>query len=511
MIDYSKIRAGKKCVMWTRVSTKYQDDNGGSIDTQKTLCRDYASEHKYQIVGDFGGKHESAKTPGPLIKAMMDKVKKDPTIGTILISEYDRFSRELWQATKMLEDLRRLGVIVIAVKFGMDTRTKEGMMMAQNTLAMAQWDNQNRTDKFVTGRIICLKQGIWCEKAPLGYYKEGKSRHTYCYLNEKGKLIRQAFRWKLQGMSNSEILVRLKTLGLSISKQTLHKIFVNPFYAGKVTHKLINNEIVDGKIEPAITYTEFLKVQDILSGRTGQYVHAKQNEKCPLTNYVLCSVDETPLTSYSVTKQTKTSTLRFDYYKCNKAGCRTNVSAKEMHEKYEDILSRYEIDPQHAKHFEGLIREALATISSDMLKQNTIWKKKLTDIENDIKAAKVRFATGKIDDDTYEVCMTEFNSRKDVVLLELEKCSGNISNLEKQIPLVVATITNIRDLWHNGNLETKKKIQKLVFPDGIFWNKENRNYLTQNVNSVFAIMDGYLGSYKKETEAETSTSVPLCG
>jgi len=37
--------------------------------------------------------------------------------------------------------MRRLGIIVIATKFGLDTRTKEGMLMAQQTLSMAQWDN----------------------------------------------------------------------------------------------------------------------------------------------------------------------------------------------------------------------------------------------------------------------------------------------------------------------------------------------------------------------------------
>ncbi|MBR1960478.1 MAG: hypothetical protein IKA34_07935 [Bacteroidales bacterium] len=59
---------------------------------------------------------------------------------------------------------------------------------------------------------------------------------------------------------------------------------MNPFYAGKIVHKLIKGEMVDGKIEPAISYTEFLKVQDILSGRTGKYAHQKENDRCPLKN-----------------------------------------------------------------------------------------------------------------------------------------------------------------------------------------------------------------------------------
>lgn len=64
-------------------------------------------------------------------------------------------------------------------------------MMAQQMLSMAQWDNQNRTDKFVGGRQGCLRSGAWCEKAPLGYRKEGKSRNTWCYLNDDGKLLKR--------------------------------------------------------------------------------------------------------------------------------------------------------------------------------------------------------------------------------------------------------------------------------------------------------------------------------
>lgn len=39
--------------------------------------------------------------------------------------------------------------------------------------------------------------------------------------------------------------------------------------------------------EPAVSYTDFLKIQEILSGRTGKFTHVKYNEKCPLTKYVI--------------------------------------------------------------------------------------------------------------------------------------------------------------------------------------------------------------------------------
>ena len=34
----------KNCVIWTRVSTKYQEDNGGSLSDQKSKCELFARQ-----------------------------------------------------------------------------------------------------------------------------------------------------------------------------------------------------------------------------------------------------------------------------------------------------------------------------------------------------------------------------------------------------------------------------------------------------------------------------------
>ena len=172
--------------------------------------------------------------------------------------------------------MREMGIIVVATKYGLDTRTKEGMMMAQNTLNFAELDNQTRTDKFVSGKEQCIRAGAWVLKAPVGYDKIGKSRETRCVLNDKGRLISKAFQWKLQNLRGVEILDRLKARDFYITDKRLHWILTNPFYAGKIVHKSTHGEIIDGNIEPAVSYSEFLKVQEILSGRIGKYVQAKQ-------------------------------------------------------------------------------------------------------------------------------------------------------------------------------------------------------------------------------------------
>ena len=302
------------------------------------------------------------------------------------------------------------------------------MLMAQQTLSMAQWDNQNRTDKFVGGRIDCMKAGAYIEKAPLGYYKEGKSRETYCRLDANGRLISQAFKWKLEGDTNKAILEKLAARGLSLTKQKLHKILVNPFYAGKIRHKFTNMELIDGQIEPAVTYIDFLKVQDILSGRTGTYVHKKEKPTFPLTHHVLCGDDGKPFTSYTKTKKLKTREIVFGYYKCNQQGCHTNVSAKEMHDKYVELLFMYDLDEEVLSAFSIIVRRMMQDYSDVSEKEASALKRKISEINRTVKEIKLRFASGKIDEDTYSVAIQEYSNRKDVLLLELEKWQINLSN-----------------------------------------------------------------------------------
>ena len=44
---------------------------------------------------------------------------------------------------------------------------------------------------------------------------------------------------------------------------------------------------------------------------------------------------------------------------------------------------------------------------------------------------------------------------------------------------------NIHNCWQLGTLQEKKKLQKLVFPEGVVVDTKKRTYLTSRVNSLF--------------------------
>ncbi len=511
MIKYSEIREGRNCVIWTRVSTKYQEENGGSLQTQREICEEYADRNGYIVLNRFGGKHESAKTPGTMIQEMVRYVKRDKSVSTILVSEFDRFSRAAWQAIKILHEMRELGIVVIATKYGLDTRTKEGMMMAQSTLSFAELDNQNRTDKFVSGKVQCIRSGAWVLKVPLGYYKTGKSRETHCFLDDKGKLIAKAFRWKLQGLPSVEIVEKLRARGFLISDKRLHWVLTNPFYAGKIRHVATGGELIDGQIEPAVSYVDFLRVQDILSGRTGKYVQAKRKPELPLTKYIFCALDGNAFTSYTKRKTAGGLIREYGYYKCNHAGCGTNVPAKRIHERFERLLEAYNLNPDVLSQFGSLVRETMQEYTEQAAQERTTIKKHLTETDNAIEKLKVRMALGEIPGDVYEAGMRELQYRKDTYTIELQGWNEKLSNCTNRIAQVIATASNISGLWKQGSLEIKRRIQKLVFPEGLLWDKRICDYRTEKVHGFFEIMSRFSATYKNEKETSPCELVPLCG
>lgn len=85
----------KQAVIYCRVSTKEQVDEGNSLNTQEKQCRDYATKNGFEIVQVFVEQGESAKTADrtelkKLLALCSDKKKK---IESIIIYRLDRLSR----------------------------------------------------------------------------------------------------------------------------------------------------------------------------------------------------------------------------------------------------------------------------------------------------------------------------------------------------------------------------------------------------------------------------------
>src|SRR5660398_89721 len=354
-----KFQEGNNAVIYTRVSSANQEDNT-SLASQKKHCDLYAEKRNMNIVGYFGGTYESAKTDDRKeFNRMLTFVKRTKNINYVIVYSYERFSRSGINGASIADELlKKYGVITLAITQELDPTTPSGSFQQKILFLFGQMDNELRRDKVVTGMKELLIKGYWVWSVPRGYkdLNKGKATQRKLVVNEEGKLLKKAFEWKAYGqLSNVEITRRLNKMGVDISEKRLNNLFLNPFYCGIITSKMIPGQVIEGTHEPLISIELFLEVHNIRKEkRTQGFVHDKDNENLPLKVFIKCDKCGQAMTGYLVRKK------GLYYYKCRTKGCKVNRSAKAMHELFKTAISAFQVEKEEFEIVKMQIEEQMA-------------------------------------------------------------------------------------------------------------------------------------------------------
>ena len=121
-----------------------------------------------------------------------------------------------------------------------------------------------------------------------------------------------------------------------------------------------------------------------------------------------------------------------------------------------------------------------------------------------------RFAFVEIDKELYNRFIGPVTSELVEIEEKLNDFQIKISNLDKKVSELIEFSRNLRNIWVSGEYETKLSLQKLLFPEGIVIDPNDRTYRTSNLNPVFRLIHSFTGgkddSNKKRTSKNTSPS-----
>ena len=476
-------------VIYTRVSSKEQADKNLSLESQKRIIEEAAIRSNFKICGYFGGTYESAKTDGRKeFNRMLTYIKTSKEdIRYILVYSLDRFSRTGAKgAISIASDLReKYGIHIYPVTQPSDTTNASGVLFQNIQLLFSEHDNELRKQRAALGMKEKFKRGIWVVRQPMGYDIIRANGERKIVVNKQGQILKKAFQWKAQGICNNEILLRLKTLGLPIYEQKLSKILHNPFYCGILRHNMLGDEIVEGTHEKLISKELFLKVNAINIKAVGYGVtHNSMNEKLPLKKFIKCSDCGQPFTGYLVKKK------NIYYYKCRTKGCRSNRNASTAHSDFQILLSHYQVDKSILEPLKYQMEHYFKEVTKEHAGEETTMKRRLSEIIKAIEKVEERyFVSGDMEKETFEKLTTKLKTEKRSISEQLVRVgSYNSSNLSKYINISMEISSKLPEIWTSSPSETKGKLQSLVFPDGIVYDKVKKGFRTSNVNSVFSLI-----------------------
>jgi site-specific DNA recombinase len=483
----------KNAVVYTRVSSKEQKENNLSLDFQKKSILDYSKRNDFTLVEFFGGTYESAKTDGRKeFDRMLNFIRsRKGAISHILVYTTSRFSRTGGAAIKLSEDLFiKYGVQVLAVTQPTDTSTPNGQFQQNIQFLFAQWDNQQRKQATSAGSKEKLEEGQWCLRPPMGYEAIRTNGVRSIIVNKTGEQLRKAFRWKKQGMKNEEILSRLKALGVAIYQQKLSMIFSNPFYCGIIVNKMLNGKLVKGIHPAVVSEGDFLEVNNIRQANGGKYgvSHKREIEMLPLKVFVKCEKCGSSYTGYIVKAK------NIYYYKCKKVGCKCNQNAAKLNSQFAEYLSQYSIKDE-------FIEAVLLGMNKIFNQRNESNQQEIKELQENLGGIQKKidtieekhFVLETMNAETYAKFSTKLREEKLQIQNNIAGCKMKSSNLEEYLRFAFAISAKLTTEWTSSPVGIKERIQKMVFPAGIFYNREKEAVRTDKVNKVFYLIP-YLNS-----------------
>ncbi len=476
-----------KAVIYTRVSTKEQAENNASLDTQKKYCQELAKRKNIEVIEYFGGTYESAKSDERKhFQKMLTFVKRKKDISYIIVYSYDRFSRTGANGAYISEQLKKQGIVTLSATQEVDAMTAAGSFQQNLYYMFSQFDNELRRDKTVSGIKEKIRKGYWIGNIPRGYtnLNPGRGKVQNIVINNDGKLLRNAFLWKAnENLTHSEISVRLEKKGYIVSAKKLSTLLRNPFYCGLIVSSHLPGEVIEGQHEGLVSKEVFLKVNNLLNKRG---YGEKKNKDCvhlPLKKFVKSSDCNTPYTGYLAKKR------GLYYYKNNRIGSKENRSAKIMHDQFEKHLSNYQIsDKKYMAPLKEIMYFVFKAEHESRIQESNSMQMKHDELTQKLERLEERFVFEEITQAQYEKFKQKIEAEKNEIEENLHNDGFDLSNLKNAIDLALQYSLKLPVLWKSGDLEIKRSIQNMVFPEGILYDFKNGNYRTERVNSIFNVI-----------------------
>ena len=282
LVDPSILTMLKKAVMYVRVSSKEQAEQGFSPEAQRVCLYDFARRNAFDVVKEFE-EAESAKDSRRKEFAAMVEYIKARKIEHVLVEKTDRLYRNFKDYVLVEELTEKHGVTVWLVKeggsIGKDSKASDKLMHGIKTV-MAKGFIDNLKEEVQKGFTVKISHGEFPHQAPLGYLN-GKDpynpKHNVIVPDPANRnLIFKMFEYYASGIySMKSLIAKLEAEGLALNLppliksrrlyvSTIQRCLINPFYIGRFEW---NGKMIEGSHEPLIAPELWQKVQSVISGR----------------------------------------------------------------------------------------------------------------------------------------------------------------------------------------------------------------------------------------------------
>ena len=353
--------------------------------------------------------------------------------------------------------------------------TSTGKFMEHVLAAVAELDNNIRTERTVKGMHQRLKDGRWTFPPPLGYLaaRDATGAKTIIPDERSAPLITKAFEEFATGLHTREQVLRKVTqLGLqtkkgkSLSSQTFSQTLRKQVYAGRIVVPEWNIDVA-GKFQPLVSQPIFDRVQAILSGRIAAITpRARSHADFPLRGFAKCGYCTEALTG----SWSKGRNRYYAYYHCQD-GC-IRVTKDAMEEEFCDFLRRLQPNIGYMRLYREIVRDVWHKKQGNSQKVQGAVSRKIAELrENKTKLEEAFVYQKAIEADTYKEMRAKLTEDLTLAEIELREAKAEEIEVETILDYAEMVLTNASNLWKAAPVAQKQRLQQVLFPEGVTYSE----------------------------------------
>ncbi|QCR22768.1 hypothetical protein [Pontibacter sp. SGAir0037] len=175
------------------------------------------------------------------------------------------------------------------------------------------------------------------------------------------------------------------------------------------------------------------------------------------------------------------------YYKCNTKGCCLNRNVGKMHELYQGLLKEYQIDPVPPPQVQEMMSQVFKKLSQDHEQEEKRLQLQCSELQKKKDTLERRYAYGEIEKEIYAKFGAELKAEMREIEVNLEKLSGPLSNHKMLLGNGLKMMLSLSSKWAKGDSSQRRRLQALVFPEGVQYDREKEAYRTTRVNTFFGL------------------------
>jgi len=442
------------CVVYARVSTKEQQDEGYSIPAQLKGIRAFCQAQGLLVVQEFTEAESAGAAGRTEFSRMCAYLAEHPGVRVVVAHKLDRLYRNFADQIALEEVIGARARYVL----GDVPDTPQGELLRDVQLSVAKYYLTNLAEEVKKGMNEKVAQGGWPHKAPLGYLND-KNTRSIVVDPERGPLIARAFERYATGlMSVTRLAEELNGLGLRtlrgapIRSNTLDRLLRNPFYMGVISY---NGESFTGAHNPLISPALFEKVQASFKPNK---INKRHKHTFLLRDFMFC--DECGC------KITAEKHKGHAYYHCtNKKGiCAQKGFMREepLVEQVSDILARIAIGPDILA---ALVEDAMLLdqeLDGERQAERERLSRAVAASTAKLSVLTDKLASGVLDDDLYREKASELKSERTGFELALHALESRCATTSSLVAELAGAASRAVITFDQGNMGTRRSMLALV-------------------------------------------------